>query len=95
MAYRIDPVRRTVQQVWAYGKERGAETYSAIVSRVEFLLEVNHVRFCPGYQVPTATGAGGKIIEIDYATCQPVFELSLTTGTGFGFHRADVTHFGE
>ena len=93
--YRIDPVRRTVQQVWAYGKERGAETYSSIVSRVEFLPEVNHVRFCPGYQVPTASGAGGKVIEIDYATRQPVFELSLTTGNGFGFHRADVTHFGE
>lgn len=95
VAYRIDPVRRTVQQVWAYGKERGAETYSSIVSRVEFLPEVNHVRFCPGYQVPTATGLGGKIIEIDYATRQPVFEMSLTTGNGFGFHRADVTHFGE
>ncbi len=95
VAYRIDPVRRTVQQVWTYGKERGAETYSAIVSRVEFLPGVNHVRFCPGYQVPTATGAGGKIIEVDYATRQPVFELSLTTGNGFGFHRADVTHFGE
>ena len=95
VAYRIDPVRRTVQQAWAYGKERGADTYSSIVSRVEFLPEVNHVRFCPGYQVPTATGAGGKVIEIDYATRQPVFELSLTTGNGFGFHRADVTHFGE
>ena len=95
VAYRIDPVRRTVQQVWAYGKERGAETYSSIVSRVEYLPEVNHVRFCPGYQVPTATGAGGKIIEIDYATRQPVFEMSLTTNNGFGFHRADVTRFGE
>ena len=95
VAYRIDPVRRTVQQVWAYGKERGAETYSSIVSRVEYLPEVNHVRFCPGYQVPTATGAGGKIIEIDYATRQPVFEMSLTTGNGFGFHRADVTRFGK
>ena len=95
VAFRIDPVKKTVQQAWAYGKERGAETYSAIVSRVEFLPEVNHVRFCPGYQVPTATGAGGKIIEIDYATRQPVFELSLTTGNGFGFHRADVTRFGE
>ncbi|GAB3732798.1 hypothetical protein GCM10027594_14650 [Hymenobacter agri] len=93
--FRIDPVRRTVQQVWAYGKERGADTYSSIVSRVEFLPEVNHVRFCPGYQVPTPTGLGGKIIEVDYATRQPVFELSLTTGNGFGFHRADATHFGE
>ncbi len=24
-----------------------------------------------------------------------IIELSLTTGNGFGFHRADVTHFGE
>ena len=95
VSYHIDPVKKTVQQAWTYGKERGAETYSSIVSRVEFLPEVNHVRFCPGYQVPTATGAGGKVIEIDYATRQPVFELSLTTGNGFGFHRADATRFGE
>ena len=95
VAFRIDPVKKTVQQVWAYGKERGAATYSAIVSRVEFLPEANHVRFCPGYQVPTATGLGGKIIEVDYATRQPVFEMSLTTGNGFGFHRADATHFGQ
>ncbi|MFC6222293.1 aryl-sulfate sulfotransferase [Hymenobacter artigasi] len=95
VAFRIDPVRRTVQQVWEYGKERGTETYSVIVSRVEYLPGVNHVRFCPGDQVPTATGAGGKIIEVDYATRQPVFEMSLTTNSGFGFHRADMTHFGE
>lgn len=79
VAFRIDPVKKTVQQVWTYGKERGAATYSAIVSRVEFLPEVNHMRFCPGYQVATATGLGGKIIEVDYATRQPVFEMSLTT----------------
>ena len=42
-----------------------------------------------------STGAGGKIIEIDYATRQPVFEMSLTAGNGFGFHRADATRFGE
>ena len=95
VAFRIDAGRRTVQQVWAYGKERGPDTYSSIVSRVEFLPAVNHVRFCPGYRVPTATGAGGKIIEIDYATRQPVFELSLTAGNGFGFHRADATRFGD
>ena len=95
VAFRIDPVKKTVQQVWAYGKDRGTGTYSSIVSRVEFLPGVNHVRFCPGYQVPTATGAGGKVIEIDYATRQPVFEMSLTTGNGFGFHRADATHFGQ
>ena len=95
VAYRIDPVRMTVQQVWAYGQARGTDTYSSIVSRVEYLPNVNHVRFCPGYQVPTATGLGGKIVEVDYATRQPVFEMDLTAANGFGFHRADVTHFGQ
>lgn len=93
VAYRIDPVRMTVQQVWTYGKDRGAETFSSIVSRVQYLPQTNHVLFCPGYQVPTGGGAGGRIIEVDYASKQPVFELSVTAANGFGFHRAERTTF--
>ncbi|WP_210514672.1 aryl-sulfate sulfotransferase [Hymenobacter terricola] len=93
--YRIDPVHMTVQQVWEYGKERGADTFSSIVSRVQFLPGTNHVLFCPGYQVPTASGQGGRIIEVDYTSRQTLFEMSLTVANGFGFHRADRTTLGQ
>lgn len=89
--FRIDPVHLTVQQVWEYGKERGLETFSAIVSRVQYLPETNHMMVCPGYQVPTAGGVGGKIIEVDYPSKRVLFEMNLTTANGFAFHRADRT----
>jgi len=85
--YKIDPVNMTVQQIWEYGKERGIETFSRIVSNVQFLQETNHVLFCPGFQVVNATGQGGKIVEVDYATRKAVFQCSISTANGFGFHR--------
>ncbi|QKG56103.1 aryl-sulfate sulfotransferase [Hymenobacter sp. BRD128] len=86
--YRIDPVARTVRQIWTYGAARGADTYSSIVSKVQYLPAVKHIMFCPGYEVPNTTGTGGKIIELDYATKQPLLELSLSAANGWGFHRS-------
>ncbi|UFH52356.1 aryl-sulfate sulfotransferase [Spirosoma sp. KNUC1025] len=88
VTYKIDPVNKTVQQTWTYGKERGAETYSKIISSSQFLPQSNHVVFGPGYQVPNADGLGGKVVEIDYATKQVLLEISISSANGFGFHRA-------
>ena len=88
VVYRLDPARRTVQQIWTYGQARGEAAYSAVVSRVQYLPAVNHLLFCPGYQVPNTTGRGGKIIELDYGTKQVLFELELNAANGWGFHRA-------
>lgn len=88
VSYKIDPVKMTVQQTWTYGKERGTDTYSQIVSSAQFLYQSNHVVFSPGYQVPTANGLGGKVVEVNFATRQVVSEISITTANGIGFHRA-------
>ncbi|GAB4027629.1 hypothetical protein GCM10028773_59480 [Spirosoma koreense] len=86
--YKIDSGNKTVQQIWTYGKDRGADTYSAIVSSAQFLPTANHVVFSPGYQVPNTNGQGGKIVEIDYATKQVVSEISISSANLWGFHRA-------
>lgn len=88
VAYKIDPVRMTVQQTWAYGKERGLSTYSSIISSVQYLPSSNHVLFAPGYQVTNTTGLGGKVVEVDAITKQVVSEISISTANGWGFHRA-------
>lgn len=85
--YKIDQVNMTVQQMWEYGKKRSSETYSRIVSNVQFLPKSNHVLFCPGFQVPNAGGQGGKIIEVDYATGKAVFQSSISSQNRWGFHR--------
>lgn len=85
--FKIDPVNMTVKQIWEYGKERGAETFSAVVSSVKYLADKNHVLFSPGYQVINSTGLGGKIIEVDYATKKVVFQMTVSSANGWGWHR--------
>ncbi len=85
--YKIDENALTIQQKWQYGKERGLETYSSIVSSVQYLPNTNHVLFCPGYQVQNTNGLGGKIVEVDYATGLEVSQISITSANGWGFHR--------
>jgi arylsulfate sulfotransferase len=89
--YRINPAAMTVQQMWAYGKDRKKETFSLVISSVQYLPATNHILFCPGYKVPNTAGNGGKIVEIDYATKAVVFEEYISTATGEAFHRAKRT----
>lgn len=87
--YKVDPVNMTIQQKWQYGKEGGLETYSAIVSKVQYLPKTDHVLFCPGYHVKNTNGQGGKIVEVDYTTRQVVSQLSISAANNWGFHRAE------
>lgn len=87
--YKIDEENKTIQQIWQYGKERGAEGYSRIVSDADYLPGKNNVLFSPGSRVANSQGQiGGKIIEVDYDTKEVVFELEINRG-GIVFHRAE------
>lgn len=75
--YEIDEANKTIKQVWSYGKERGEETYSRIVSKVSYVASNNSVLFTPG----AATNAGvpaGKVVEIDHATKNVLFEATIS-----------------
>lgn len=87
--YAIDPDERTIQQIWQYGKERGAATYSRVASDIDYLPDMDHILFCPGAFVDHGDGSfGGKIIEVDYDTQEVIFEAKLTSGA-ITFHRAE------
>lgn len=88
--YRVDEQEMTIQQVWEYGKERGADTYSRIVSDVDYLEDENTVVFSPG--AIASNGRYGKAVEIDYETRNVVFEATITPPSGSGyvtFHRTE------
>lgn len=74
--YEIDEAAMTIKQVWSYGRDRGEETYSEIVSKVSYLAQSNTVLFTPGASVSSGQPTG-KVIEIDYDTKQVVFEASI------------------
>ena len=91
VAYRIDPSAMTVQQIWQYGKERGAEAFSQIVSDVDYHAAEDNIMFMPG-AVGFNGSQYGKAIEVDYATRAVVFEATITPPTaafGITFHRVE------
>ncbi|EKN13029.1 hypothetical protein HMPREF1076_03093 [Parabacteroides goldsteinii CL02T12C30] len=89
--YEIDEKKKTIRQVWQYGKERGRECYSSAISGVQYLPETDNRLFCPGQDNRLSDGTtGGRIIEIDPRTGEVVFELEVNTNTcASAFHRAN------
>ena len=79
--YAVDSRARTVRQVWTYGKSRGTETYSRIVSDVDLIAGGTHVVVTPG-AISNGTESG-KVIELDYATQQVLFEATLVPPISF------------
>ncbi|MEZ5043679.1 MAG: aryl-sulfate sulfotransferase [Saprospiraceae bacterium] len=89
--YAIDKDHRTVKEIWSYGKERGSETYSRIVSDVDFLEDDNRIVFSPG-AINNGGKEFGKVVEIDYANKQVLFEATITPPISFfsiTFHRTE------
>ena len=81
--YKIDEENRTVQQVWQYGKERGVDFYSSVVSDVDFMPDSQHVLVTSGYLHPR-TNHSAKIVEVDYETGEEVFEATMYLNTKYG-----------
>jgi len=80
--YEIDAAAMTVRQQWQYGKERGAETYSRIVSDVDFLEAEGHVIFSPG-AIQAGGANSGKSVEVDSDTGEVLFEATVTPPIAF------------
>ena len=74
--YHIDEKEGTVHQVWQYGKERGLDFFSSIVSDVDYLSETDNMLISSGHVNPMGRH-GAKIVEVDYGTKEEVFEASL------------------
>lgn len=75
--YRIDEAERTVRQVWEYGKARGQETFSLVISSVEVLPLTRNRLFVPGI-VENPPAYYAKVIEVSYPGKAVVFEATLS-----------------
>jgi arylsulfate sulfotransferase len=90
--YEIDKENGTIQQRWTYGKQRGGETFSSVVSDVDYYPDEDHVFFSPGATVFN-NRIYGKEIEIDRESQEVIFEATIIPPTpAFGiatFHRTE------
>ncbi len=88
--YIIDTKAMTIQQVWQYGKERGAECYSRLLSDVDYLPQTGNILFVPGAGADNGGGKlGGKVVEIAYPSQTVVFEARFSSNAFLQLHRAE------
>ncbi len=95
--YKIDEENMTIEQVWAYGEERGEDAYSIIISDVDYLPQTGNIIFAPG-NIRIGNGQS-KIIEVAYPNKEVVFEATFKyknqLGTGMGFGNIDIAYRAE
>ncbi len=88
--YAIDETAMTVQQVWEYGKERGNEYFSPIISDVDYLPTTGNRLIMPGIARVGDT-PGAYVTEVSYPEGKVVFDAAI----GFkGFFKTEK-FFGE
>lgn len=80
--YRIDETAKTVSQVWDYGRERGSELYSRIISAVDVLPVTGNRSMAPGI-ILSDSGNTAKFVEITYPGREVVFEATLRFKNSF------------
>ena len=98
--YEVDESALTVEQVWQYGKERGAEFYSSIISDVDYLPETENRLIVPG--IVRSEGVSRTLItEVTYPEGEVVFEAVimfknlLSTSDDLGFGQVDIIYRSE
>ena len=98
--YIVDEKNSTVSEVWQYGKHRGEDFYSSIVSDVDYLPVSNNILVTSGYLYPRDNHSG-KIVEVDYETGEEVFEATLYLktvngdGSVAGWGQTDILYRSE
>ena len=75
--YEINPTDKTVKQVWQYGKERGVNFFSSIISDVDYLAEDNNMLVTSGFIFPKGE-RHGKIVEVDKSSGTDLFEAKIS-----------------
>ena len=92
VVYRIDDANLTIQQVFEYGKDRGSETFAAVLSDVDYHEEEDNIVFLPG-SIWSADGGYGKVVEVDASTGNVLFEATIKAPepwwVGATFHRVE------
>ncbi|MSN95940.1 aryl-sulfate sulfotransferase [Campylobacter sp. FMV-PI01] len=89
--YKIDQKKKTVEQVWEYGKDRGFDWYSSVTSLTEYQADKNSVMVysaVAGMQFDIATGnptglPSPHINEFEWGAKEPSIEIKMTNAMGY------------
>lgn len=97
--YNVNDAELTVQQVWEWGSDRGADFFSLIISDIDYLPNSQNRLITSGF-VNGGDDFLGKIIEVNANSSAPVFEATIgfksEFGTGqFGWGQMDILYRSE
>lgn len=97
--YEIDEEDLRFRQVWEYGKARGMDFFSSIVSEVDYLPGTENILITSGFLNP-GTRHAAKIVEVDPDTNKEVFEATLyfkdtNKGQERGWGQSDILYRSE
>ena len=85
--YKIDQKKKTVQQIWEYGKERGHEWYSAVTSLTEYQPDKNSIMIYSATaglsRKANSSGPNPFIEEFKWGEITPAVEIRLYNTTGY------------
>ena len=74
--YNVSDADKTIQQVWEYGKNRGEDLFSSIVSDVDYLPNTKNILMTSGFIKPRSIQQA-KIVEISPEDNKEVFEATI------------------
>ena len=89
--YKIDQQKRTVEQVWEYGKERGHDWYSPVTSLTRYEADKNSIMVYSATAGMDFSLSGGHanqpprpiINEFEWMAKEPSVEIQFTPGSGY------------
>ena len=96
--YRIDQVKRTVEQIWEYGKERGHDWFSPVTSLTEYMPDKDSIvvyAATAGANYDLKTGGltsapNPYLSEFEWGAKEPSIEIQLKNTTGYQAFAFDV-----
>lgn len=96
--YKIDQRKKTVEQIWEYGKERGHDWFSPVTSLVEYMPDKNSIVVYAAtaganYDLKTgglASAPNPYLDEFEWGAKEPSVEIQLKNTTGYQAFAFDV-----
>ena len=87
VVYKIDQEKKTVEQLWEYGKERGHEWYSAVTSLTEYQPDKDSIMIYSATaglsRKANSSGPNPFIEEFNWGETAPAVEIRLYDTTGY------------
>ena len=96
--YKIDQQKRTVEQIWEYGKEQGHDWFSPVTSLVEYMPDKDSIiayaaTAGANYDLKTgglASAPNPYLDEFEWGAKEPSVEIQLKNTTGYQAFAFDV-----